>query len=83
MLFRKRYFLDHDADPNEVAVTPEAGELTVHDGRVGHRVAQSSIRGEESRRRVIYIPNIAGKYVPGNNDNSSTVFYQRFTNLVK
>ena len=82
MLFRKKYFLDNKADANEVAVMPEAGDLTVHDGRLWHRVAQSSVRGEESRRRVIYIPIIAGKYTPKNED-SPTVFYQRFASLVK
>ncbi|MGE8342981.1 MAG: phytanoyl-CoA dioxygenase family protein [Flavobacterium sp.] len=82
MLFRKKYFLDHQADPEEVSINPEAGDLTIHDGRLWHRVAQSSIRGEESRRRVIYIPIIAGKYAP-KNENSPTVFYQRFAGIVK
>ncbi|WP_442590946.1 phytanoyl-CoA dioxygenase family protein [Pedobacter sp. AW31-3R] len=82
MLFRKKYFMDHDNDPNEVAIVPEAGDLTVHDGRLWHRVAQSSIVGEQSRRRVIYIPIIAGKYAP-KNEHSPTVFYQRFAGLVK
>jgi phytanoyl-CoA hydroxylase len=82
MLFRKRYFLDNQADAEEVAVIPEAGDLTIHDGRLWHRVAQSSVRGEESRRRVIYIPIIAGKYQPKNED-SPTAFYQRFAGLVK
>lgn len=82
MLFRKKYFLDNDEDPNEIAVIPEAGDLTVHDGRLWHRVAQSTVRGEESRRRVIYVPIIAGKYQP-KNENSPTVFYQRFAGLVK
>lgn len=82
MLFRKKYFLDNETDKDEVAITPEAGDLTVHDGRLWHRVAQSSVIGEESRRRVIYIPIIAGKYAP-KNENSPTVFYQRFAGLVK
>jgi hypothetical protein len=82
MLFRKKYFLDHQADPEEVSINPEAGDLTIHDGRLWHRVAQSSVRGEESRRRVIYIPIIAGKYAP-KNENSPTVFYQRFAGIVK
>ena len=82
MLFRKRYFLDNNADKNELAITPNAGDLTIHDGRLWHRVAQSSIIGEESRRRVIYIPIIAGKYEP-KNENSPTAFYQRFATLVK
>lgn len=82
MLFRKKYFLDNNPDPNEVSVIPEAGDLTVHDGRLWHRVALSSVRGEESRRRVIYIPIIAGKYAP-KNENSPTVFYQRFIGILK
>ena len=82
MLFKKKYFLDNDQDPDEVAVIPEAGDLTVHDGRLWHRVAKSSIRGEESRRRVIYVPIIAGKYSP-KNENTPTAFYQRFAGLVR
>lgn len=82
MLFRKRYFLDNKPDPQEVAIIPEAGDLTIHDGRLWHRVAQSSVTGEESRRRVIYLPIIAGKYEP-KNESSPTAFYQRFAGLVK
>ena len=82
MLFRKKYFLDNKPDPEEVSITPEAGDLTIHDGRLWHRVAESSIRGEESRRRVIYVPIIAGKYAP-KDENSPTVFYQRFAGIVK
>lgn len=82
MLFRKKYFLDNNEDKDEVAIIPEAGDLTIHDGRLWHRVAQSSVIGEESRRRVIYIPIIAGKFEPKHN-NSPTVFYQKFAGLVK
>jgi ectoine hydroxylase-related dioxygenase (phytanoyl-CoA dioxygenase family) len=82
MLFRKKYFLDNKPDAEEVSILPEAGDLTIHDGRLWHRVAESAIRGEESRRRVIYVPIIAGKYAP-KNENSPTVFYQRFAGIVK
>ncbi|MES2733086.1 MAG: phytanoyl-CoA dioxygenase family protein [Bacteroidota bacterium] len=82
MLFRKTHFFDHTPDPKEVAIVPQAGDLTVHDGRLWHRVAQSSVIGEESRRRVIYIPIIAGKYAP-KDENSKTVFYQRFAGIIK
>lgn len=82
MLFRKKYFLDNKPDADEISIIPEAGDLTIHDGRLWHRVAQSSIVGEASRRRVIYIPIIAGKYAP-KNENSPTVFYQRFAGIVK
>lgn len=82
LLFRKKYFLDNNADEKEVAILPAAGDLTVHDGRLWHRVAQSSVTGEQSRRRVIYIPIVAGKYVP-KNEKSATPFYQRLAGLAK
>ncbi|ASZ12375.1 phytanoyl-CoA dioxygenase family protein [Chitinophaga pendula] len=81
MLFRKRYFLDHRADPEEIAIIPSAGDLTVHDGRLWHRVAKSSVTGEASRRRVIYIPIVAGKYAP-KNEHSPTLLYQRFAGII-
>ncbi len=82
MLFRKKYFLDTRPDPDEVAVIPNAGDLTIHDGRLWHRAAQSSLVGEVSRRRVIYVPIINGEYEP-KDENSPTKFYQRFAGLVK
>ncbi len=82
LLFRKKYFLDNKPDRDEVAILPKAGDLTVHDGRLWHRVAQSSVVGEESRRRVIYIPIIAGEYAP-KHEHSPTAFYQRFAGIVK
>lgn len=82
MLFRKKYYKDVDSDPNEIAVETEPGDLTVHDGRMWHRVARSPLVGEVSRRRVMYIPIIAGKYEP-KNEQSPTPFYLRFLHLVK
>ncbi|WP_310394476.1 phytanoyl-CoA dioxygenase family protein [Hymenobacter sp.] len=82
MLFRKKYFKDVHFDPDEVAIETEPGDLTVHDGRMWHRVAQSPLTGEASRRRVLYVPIIAGKYQP-KSENSPTPFYLRFLHLVK
>ena len=82
LLFRKTHFIDNEPDANEVPIIPKAGDLTIHDGRLWHRVAKSSVVGEESRRRVIYIPIITGKYEP-KNENSPTLLYQRFAGLVK
>jgi len=81
MLFRKKYFVGHKADKNELAITPNAGDLTVHDGRLWHRVAQSNVVGEASRRRVIYVPIIAGKYEP-KHENSPTLLYQRLAGVI-
>jgi ectoine hydroxylase-related dioxygenase (phytanoyl-CoA dioxygenase family) len=82
LLFRKAHFLNNEPDEDEVAIIPKAGDLTIHDGRLWHRVAKSSVAGEGSRRRVIYIPIISGEYNP-KNENSPTLFYQRFAGLVK
>jgi hypothetical protein len=65
----------------EAAFEIERGDLTIHDGRLWHRVEVSPNVGEKSRRRVMYVPIITGKYKP-KNDNSKTPFYHRFTKVV-
>lgn len=82
MLTRKAYFRDHEPDKDEIALIPAAGDLTVHDGRLWHRVAQSTISGEASRRRVMYVPVISGKYQPKNAD-SPTPLYQKLQGFAK
>jgi phytanoyl-CoA hydroxylase len=82
LFFRKKYFLDNTPDPEEIALESLAGDLTVHDGRLWHRVAQSTVKGEQSRRRVMYIPVISGSYQP-KHANSPTPLYQKFIKLVK
>ncbi|RAJ02442.1 phytanoyl-CoA dioxygenase PhyH [Chitinophaga skermanii] len=80
LLFKKKYFIDHKADPNEVGFDIEAGDLTVHDGRLWHRVQQSPLVGEESRRRVMYIPIITGEYQPKHAE-SPTPFYHKLSQI--
>jgi ectoine hydroxylase-related dioxygenase (phytanoyl-CoA dioxygenase family) len=82
LLFKKGYFYDHKPDKNEIGLKTKAGDLTIHDGRLWHRVAQSSITGEQSRRQVMYVPVICGAYAI-KDENSKTLFYQRFYNIVK
>ncbi|MSP62402.1 MAG: phytanoyl-CoA dioxygenase [Myxococcales bacterium] len=60
MLTRKWHFLDNRPDREEYAVEAEAGDLTIHDGRIWHRVAQATATGEASRRRVMYLPLMNG-----------------------
>jgi phytanoyl-CoA hydroxylase len=81
LLFRKTYFFNNNADKNEVLVRAKKGDLVIHDGRMWHRVAQSPHFGEKSRRRVMYIPVIVGKYQP-KDEKSRTPFYLRFQKLV-
>jgi phytanoyl-CoA hydroxylase len=82
LLFGKRYFVDNNPDKREVGFDIEAGDLTVHDGRIWHRVQISPNYGEASRRRVMYIPFVTGKYMP-KDANSKTPFYHRFAGRVQ
>lgn len=80
-LFKKKYFIDHKPDKNEVAVVAKAGDLVIHDGRLWHRVAQAHVEGEASRRRVMYIPVIVGKEQL-KDENSKPPLYHKFSHLV-
>jgi phytanoyl-CoA hydroxylase len=80
LLFRKKYFIDNKPDKKEIGFDINAGDLTVHDGRLWHRVQQSPVTGEASRRRVMYIPIITGAYVP-KHANSATPFYHKLGQL--
>ncbi|MDJ1502090.1 phytanoyl-CoA dioxygenase family protein [Xanthocytophaga agilis] len=81
LLFSKKYFIDHNPDPKEAGLNVDAGDLTVHDGRIWHRVHISPHFGEKSRRRVMYIPIITGDYKP-KDESSKTPFYHRFANKI-
>jgi phytanoyl-CoA hydroxylase len=76
LLFRKKYYIDNGEDKREVGFDIQAGDLTVHDGRLWHRVQQSRLQGEKSRRRVLYIPVVTGPYHP-KHAASPTPFYHR------
>jgi phytanoyl-CoA hydroxylase len=76
LLFRKKYFINNDPDKREVGFDIKAGDLTIHDGRLWHRVQQSPNIGEKSRRRVMYIPVITGAYRP-RHTTSRTPFYHK------
>ncbi len=81
LLFGKKYFLDNSDDEREIGFDINSGDLTVHDGRLWHRVKQSPLVGEASRRRVMYVPIITGKYKP-KTAKSKTPFYHKFTHKV-
>jgi ectoine hydroxylase-related dioxygenase (phytanoyl-CoA dioxygenase family) len=81
-LFKKKYFVDHKPDSREVGLDIKAGDLTVHDGRLWHRVQQSPHFGEMSRRRVMYVPVVTGKYMPKDR-NSKTPFYHKFASTIQ
>jgi phytanoyl-CoA hydroxylase len=74
MLTRKLYFVSHAPDPQEITVETDSGDLTVHDGRLWHRVAQSKRIGQASLRRSMYVPYLKGPYEP-KGENSKTPLY--------
>lgn len=74
MAFRKAYFLDHRIDPLEIAVETRPGDLTIHDGRLWHRVQQSPHTGARSLRRSMYLPYLTDDYQP-KSDTSPTPIY--------
>jgi hypothetical protein len=82
LLTRKKYYLDTESDPGEYAIEAEAGDLTIHDGRIWHRVAQATVFGEDSQRRVMYVPLMNGPKVE-KTDASKTPFYFNFRKLAK
>jgi len=81
LLFGKKYFIDNSDDDREVGFDIYSGDLSVHDGRLWHRVKQSPLYGEASRRRVMYVPIITGKYKP-KSETSKTPFYHRLASKV-
>ena len=75
MCFRKPYFFWHRADPKEVCVETQAGDLTVHDGRLWHRVAQSTRTGPASLRRSVYVPYLTGPYEPKTEESATPAYH--------
>ncbi|MBJ95772.1 MAG: phytanoyl-CoA dioxygenase [Rickettsiales bacterium] len=82
MCFRKFYFFSHAADRAEITVTTRAGDLTVHDGRLWHRVQRSSKTGEASLRRTMYVPYLTGPYEP-KDATSPTPGYHRVGQITR
>lgn len=62
MLFGKMHFVSHGEDPKEICVETKAGDLTIHDGRLWHRVARSTRDG--AMRRTMFVPYLTGPYEP-------------------
>lgn len=82
MCFRKLYFLWHRRDPKEICVLTQPGDLTVHDGRLWHRVARAKMKGEESLRHSIYVPYLTGPVEP-KGPESKTPGYHRFGGFLR
>jgi hypothetical protein len=82
MCFRKLYFISHAPDPAEIAVETQPGDLTVHDGRLWHRVAASTFTGAASLRRSMYVPYLTDAYAP-KDERSKTPLYHRLGQAIR
>lgn len=82
MCFYKLYFVDHRPDPEEVCIETRAGDLTIHDGRLWHRVERSPHTGAASVRRSMYVPYLTDDYQP-KDANSSTPVYHHLGSLAR
>lgn len=80
MIFKKPYFIWHRPDPNELCVITEPGDMTVHDGRLWHRVAQSTRLNAE--RRSLFVPYATGAPII-RTEGSKTVLYHRVGRLLR
>lgn len=75
MAFHKRYG-SNDPDPREVTIETEPGDLTVHDGRMWHRVQGSPHTGERSLRWSMYVPYLTEE-VTLKGEGSKTPLYHK------
>lgn len=75
MCFRKPYFVSHRRDPLELAIETEPGDLTVHDGRLWHRVEVSPHSGPRSVRHSMYVPYLTDAYQPKSDDSSTPLYH--------
>ena len=80
MAFKKPYFIYHRPDPKELCVETNPGDMTVHDGRLWHRVAKSEVPNAE--RRSLFVPYMTGNPII-KNENSPTVFYQKLARWMR
>jgi hypothetical protein len=81
MLTRKMHFVNDVPDEDELAVTAEAGDLTIHDGRIWHRTALSTLTGDASERCVSYLPLMDGP-LKRKTEQSKMPFYFRLKGLI-
>jgi phytanoyl-CoA hydroxylase len=80
MAMGKPHFVWHRPDPREICVQTEPGDLTIHDGRLWHRVARSETPG--AIRRSMYVPYLTGPVEP-KDEQSPTPGYHRLGMLMR
>lgn len=82
-LFRKIHFVSQAPDKNELHVETWPGDLTVHDGRMWHRVEGSPKTGWESMRRSMYVPYVCDAYAPKDENSKPRMYHRLFDFIMK
>lgn len=82
-LFSKIHFVTQTPDPKEVAVETWPGDLTVHDGRMWHRVEASPKSGWESLRRSMYVPYVRDTYTPKSEASATPAYMRLFDTIMR
>jgi hypothetical protein len=77
-LFRKIHFVTEKPDRDEIAVETWPGDLTVHDGRMWHKVDQSPETGWASLRRSMYVPYVVDRYNPKSETSKAPLYMRLF-----
>lgn len=82
-LFSKIHFVSDAPDPSEIHVETWPGDLSIHDGRMWHRVATSTKTGWESIRRSMYVPYVRDDYDPKSPDSEPLLYHRLFNWIMK
>ncbi len=82
-LFSKIHFVSDGPDPKELAVETWPGDLTVHDGRMWHRVVASPETGWASLRRSMYVPYVCDAYQPKSETSATPMYMRVFDAIVR
>lgn len=82
-LFSKIHFVTQTPDPKEVAVETWPGDLTVHDGRMWHRVEASPRTGWASLRRSMYVPYVRDTFAPKSETSETPAYLRLFDAIMR
>lgn len=82
-LFRKLHFWSTAPDPEEVMIETWPGDLTVHDGRMWHRVEPSPHVGQRSFRRSMYVPYVIDAYQPKDEQSKTPIYLAAYDMVLR
>jgi phytanoyl-CoA hydroxylase len=82
-VFHKVHFVSNDDDPREIMIETWPGDLTVHDGRMWHRVKGSPCDGARSLRRSMYVPYVVDSYQPKDAGTATNAYMKVFDGIMK